>query len=93
MSAILDIRHSLLRTPALHLAGPLPTRYEPSTAVTVGGDTIELSPVGRVLSEAAAESSLRLARIRAIREEIDTGTFETPRRIDGTVSRLLDVLA
>lgn len=38
-------------------------------------------------------SSFRTAWLRAIRAEISDGTYETPERINGTVDRLLDVLA
>jgi len=37
-------------------------------------------------------SSLRTARLNAIRAEIKNGTYETPARITATVDRLLDVL-
>lgn len=39
------------------------------------------------------ESTFRSARVRAVREEILAGNFETSERIDGTVNRLLDVIA
>jgi len=38
-------------------------------------------------------SSYRAARARAIREQIEDGTYETRERISGTVERLLDVIA
>ncbi len=40
-----------------------------------------------------APSSFRNAWVQSIRSEINEGTFETPGRIDGTVERLLDILA
>ncbi len=55
-------------------------------------DTVEFSRMGRTLARAAEESSLRLARARAIRTEIENGTYETPERIDMTAQRLLDVI-
>lgn len=38
-------------------------------------------------------SSFRLAMVNAIRARIADGTYETSERINGTVDRLLDVLA
>lgn len=38
-------------------------------------------------------SSFRLAMVNAIRARIADGTYETPECINGTVDRLLDVLA
>jgi hypothetical protein len=52
----------------------------------------ELTPFSKALLEATGGSSLRDARINAIRGEIKAGTFETPERLTGTVSRLLDLL-
>lgn len=66
-----------------------PTTRPSSSAI----DTIEISPMGRALAGAAEKSSLRIARTRAIRAEIENGTYETLERIKGTASRLLDLLA
>ncbi len=55
-------------------------------------DTVEFSRMGRAMARAAEESSLRIARTRAIRAEIDNGTYETPERIDRTAERVLDVI-
>lgn len=55
-------------------------------------DTVELSAAGRRLADAVELSSLRLAKIRAVREEIEAGTYETPERIRGTVQRMLDIV-
>ena len=64
----------------------------PPATLTADGDRAEFSSVGRTLSCIAEESSFRVARVRAIRDEIESGTYETPERITGTVERLLDVL-
>lgn len=45
------------------------------------------------VSRAADQSSFRIARTAAVREEIASGTYETPERIEGTVDRILDILA
>ena len=55
-------------------------------------DTVEFSPLGRAMARAAAESTMRLAQINAIRSEIQDGTYDTPERIRGTVARLLNSL-
>lgn len=55
-------------------------------------DSVEISPRASALARVAEESSLSLARTRAIRAEIENGTFETPERIEGTVKHLLDVI-
>lgn len=47
----------------------------------------------RAVSRAVELSSFSIARARAVRSEIDHGTYETSARVDGTVERLLDVIA
>lgn len=47
----------------------------------------------RVEGENAPASTFRAAFLRSIREEIESGTYETPQRLAGAVDRLLDVLA
>ncbi len=44
------------------------------------------------MARAAEQSSMSLARARALRTEIAEGTFETQERLAGTVDRLLDVI-
>lgn len=45
------------------------------------------------LQAVLAQSPFRLARLHAIRGEIENGTFETPERLRATADRLLDVIA
>jgi hypothetical protein len=52
-------------------------------------DAISFSDEGVQRSAATAP---RFNLISRIRDEIDAGAFETPRRIEGTVDRLMDVL-
>ena len=59
---------------------------------TADGDTAEFSRNAEALARAVMESRLRIARTRAIREEIENNTYVTPERINGTVERLLDVI-
>jgi anti-sigma28 factor (negative regulator of flagellin synthesis) len=91
MSANIDI-NGISNLPPIAPTAPnltIPTRQETPVAES---DTVELSRFGRALARAAEQSSLSVARVRAIRLEIENGIFETPERINGTVNRLLDVL-
>ena len=60
---------------------------------TPAQDTVEFSPLGRAMAQAAAKSTMRLAQISAIRSEIQDGTYETSERLHGTIARLLKSLA
>ncbi len=91
MSAIIDIGRIY----------PFPSPVQGRTAAasplqtasgTSDGDTVELSGLGRALARGVDESSFRIARVRAIKAEVNAGIYETPQRIDGTAARLLDVL-
>lgn len=81
-----------------HIAPAYPVTNRPALrevgqAETSGAtDSVEISRLGRTMSRIMNDSSLRLARINALRAQIADGTFETPERINGTVDRLLDVL-
>lgn len=55
-------------------------------------DPVEFSRLGRMLAGAADTSSLRLAKIQALKAEIADGTFESQERIEGTVDRLVQML-
>jgi len=56
-------------------------------------DTVELSQTGPASCLSREFSCPKLERIIAVHEAIQDGTFETPERIEGTVDRLLDLLA
>lgn len=80
--------------PIQHLAPETGRASTPvSTRPMAAEDTIEFSPLGRALAQGTSESTLRTAQIRAIRTEIENGTYETATRIDRTVDRLLNILA
>lgn len=53
---------------------------------------VALTRKGYSLRRIVEQSSMRLARVRAIRTEIESGSFETSERIRGTVDRLLQVI-
>lgn len=93
MGAILDISGAYPTVPAVRVGGGAAPVRPAFNGIPGIEDTVELSSLGRALADAAGESSLRLARIRAIREQIQNGNYVTPLRIDSTVSRMLDVLA
>jgi len=90
MSAIINIG-------SIHPTHPVQP-VEPNKALRRGdaaaasSDTVEISNFGQALSRADQQSSLSLARIQALRREIENGTFESRARIEGTVNRLVDVL-
>ncbi|MFQ5590416.1 MAG: hypothetical protein ACE5HE_04555 [Phycisphaerae bacterium] len=69
---------------------------KPSTAgvssAAPAADRADFSRLGRALARAVEQSSLRIARTRAIRAEIEEGTYETVERLDKTVERVLDVI-
>ena len=69
-----------------------PSQYSPLPAESSVADTFEMTPFSKALLEASGGSSLRFARLSAIRGEIQAGTFETGERLEGTVSRLIDLL-
>lgn len=52
-------------------------------------DTADFSPEARALSRAVEDSSLSIARTRAVRAEIEAGTYETSQKISKTVDALL----
>ena len=85
VSNILPIR------PAAPATGAPPGTPIPQHAAPAQ-DMVEFSPLGRAMARAAAESTMRLAQINAIRGEIQDGTYETPERIRATASRLLESL-
>ncbi len=90
MSAIINIGSSY-PTPPVQPGAPH-TASRSVDAASAASDSVEISRFGQALSRVDGPSSLSLARIQALRREIESGTFESQARIDGTVSRLVDVL-
>lgn len=56
------------------------------------GDGLELSELGKLLSEMVDTPGIHLARIARIRTAIDTGTYETPAKIAAVVDGLVEEL-
>jgi negative regulator of flagellin synthesis FlgM len=50
---------------------------------------VQISSVGRTLSEAAQSSGLREERLAQIRAAIADGTYETPEKLEQALARLL----
>lgn len=71
-------------------AASLPGNRNDPTHTVGDSDPVEFSRMGRLLaSETGDTSSLRLAKIQALRSQIADGTFETQERLMGTVDRLI----
>ena len=68
----------------------IPPPHDPVSVVPTE-DTVEISRFSRTAFDVVEQSSLSLAKARAIRVEIAEGTYETADRIRGTVDRILDV--
>jgi hypothetical protein len=81
--------------PSVSINPTTPPQSTPPTVVRHGldGDTFELSRAGAARVRAAEKATFLLAKTRAIRAQIEAGTYETPERINGTVDRLIDVIA
>lgn len=90
MSAIVDISNIFPIPP--NSSGSLNSSRAVTPVPAQKEDSVEISNIGRSLANVHEPSSLNLARMQAIKTEIEKGTFETPDRIMGTVDRLLQVL-
>jgi len=91
MSAIANI-DSIYQLPPLS-GKPAASTSARASIHEIRGDVAEISELGRAMARSVEESSLRLAYTRAIRAQIENGTYETAERIDATAQRLLDVIA
>ena len=89
MSVILNITKAYSTTPAA--LTPQQSIRSTSTQPYHSEDSADFSQAARSLSEALESSSMRLAQIRAVRTEIENGTYETPERIEATARRLIDI--
>ena len=91
MSEVLSIGGTTPPFPKVGLpSGHPPPRYVPDPDAQGGVAVWRFSDALRRLVE---PSTMRQARVRAVQAEIETGAYETPERISGTVDRLLDVIA
>jgi anti-sigma28 factor (negative regulator of flagellin synthesis) len=65
----------------------------PQDVDTSTSDTVEISDRARYLAEIKKLPDIRDDKVQAARDQIASGQFETPERIDGTVDRLLQELS
>ena len=56
-------------------------------------DQVQLSQTAQMLAKLDEMPDVRLDLVNAVREQIDNGTYETPEKIDATVTTLLDEVA
>ena len=61
-------------------------------AGTSATDTVEISDSARYLGELKKLPDVREDKVQSMRDLIDSGQFETPERINGTVDKLLQEL-
>ncbi|HVW00216.1 MAG TPA: flagellar biosynthesis anti-sigma factor FlgM [Planctomycetaceae bacterium] len=53
-------------------------------------DEVEISSAGRLLDNLGRMGNIRDERLAQIRAAIENGTYDTPEKLDGALSRLLD---
>ena len=78
-------------------AGPIePAAAVPSTPVTPAssplGDVVEISTVASLASKVQEIPDIRVDLVQQVKEEIATGRYETPEKLDIAVNRLMDDL-
>lgn len=80
-----------LRLSDTTLAPPGRIEADPPSATTTA---VSDSPLrfDEEMQRLLSRTSFRLARLRAVRADIEAGTYETRERIEGAVGRLIDVL-
>jgi negative regulator of flagellin synthesis FlgM len=84
-------------TSQIHAAQPLaaPHRMAPAQATsspysTSGVDQLDISPEADFVAQARELPDIREDRVASIREQIRSGSYETPEKLDMALSRLLD---
>ena len=53
-------------------------------------DEVNISDTARLVEQAKAAPDIRQDKVQSLRAQIASGTYETPDKLDGAVSRLLD---
>lgn len=56
-------------------------------------DQVEISPLGQMLDGIGRLPEIRHEKVEAIRQQIATGVYETPEKMDMAMDRLLDELS
>lgn len=87
-------------TSQLHTAQPLaaPHRMAPAQAArspysSSGIDQLDISPEADFVAQARDLPDIREDRVAQIRDQIRSGAYETPEKLDLALSRLLDEIA
>jgi len=68
--------------------GPQPSSATPSSAGP--SDSLDISPAADAAAQAAESGTLRTDLVARVRQEIASGTYETPDKIDAALERMLD---
>lgn len=53
-------------------------------------DQVEISPLGQMLDGISRLPEIRHEKVEAIRQQIASGTYETPEKLDIALDRMLD---
>ncbi len=71
--------------------GPKPVNRSKPTQSVSGqqGDSVEISEMARLVSEATNLPNVRQERIEEIRQLVDSGKFDTPERLAGAIDEFL----
>ncbi len=56
-------------------------------------DQVEISPLGQMLDGIGQLPEIRHEKVEAIRQEIASGVYETPEKLDIALDRLMDELS
>ena len=77
--------------PNLRLRGPA-SAGTPTRAPVETGDSVEISEVAQLMGKLRSLPEIREDVVNQLRHQIESGTYETPQRIERTVEILLDEL-
>ena len=64
-----------------------------SAGVATPRDHVEISPLGQMLDGISRLPEIRHEKVEEIRQQIASGTYETPEKIQVALDRLLDELS
>jgi negative regulator of flagellin synthesis FlgM len=56
-------------------------------------DSLDISPAARAAAEAAETGGVRSDLVARVRNEIASGTYETPEKLDSALNNLLDEIS
>lgn len=66
------------------------TQASPSTPASGAVDRVDISPAAQAASRAAETGSVRQDLVNLIRNQIASGTYDTPEKMDVAMERLFD---